>query len=122
LLPYSDGKDELAHHVPLFCAVQVTEQWDAAVAYWRTLVSDEGAEFDRVVTLDASEIQPQVTWGTSPEMVTTIDGAVPSPEDFSDPVKREGDVPKVTCGLISSARTSTTASNCAPSSLCSVRQ
>jgi 3-isopropylmalate/(R)-2-methylmalate dehydratase large subunit len=66
------------------------EQWDAAVAYWRTLVSDEGAEFDRVVTLDASEIQPQVTWGTSPEMVTTIDGAVPSPDDFSDPVKREG--------------------------------
>ena len=66
------------------------EQWDAAVAHWRTLVSDEGAEFDRVVTLDASEIQPQVTWGTSPEMVTTIDGAVPSPDDFADPVKREG--------------------------------
>lgn len=66
------------------------EQWDAAVAYWRTLVSDEGAEFDRVVVLDAAEIQPQVTWGTSPEMVTTIDGAVPSPDDFSDPVKREG--------------------------------
>lgn len=66
------------------------EQWDAAVAYWRTLVSDEGAEFDRVVMLDASEIQPQVTWGTSPEMVTTIDGAVPSPDDFADPVKREG--------------------------------
>ncbi len=66
------------------------EQWDAAVAYWRTLVSDEGAEFDRVVVLDAAEIQPQVTWGTSPEMVTTIDGAVPSPDDFADPVKREG--------------------------------
>lgn len=66
------------------------EQWDAAVAHWRTLVSDEGAEFDRVITLDASEIQPQVTWGTSPEMVTTIDGAVPSPEDFADPVKRDG--------------------------------
>ncbi|HTJ95943.1 MAG TPA: 3-isopropylmalate dehydratase large subunit [Rhodocyclaceae bacterium] len=66
------------------------EQWDAAVAYWRTLVSDEGAEFDRVVTLNAEEIQPQVTWGTSPEMVTTIGGAVPAPEDFADPVKREG--------------------------------
>lgn len=66
------------------------EQWDAAVAHWRTLVSDEGAEFDRVVVLDAAEIQPQVTWGTSPEMVTTIDGAVPSPDDFADPVKREG--------------------------------
>jgi 3-isopropylmalate/(R)-2-methylmalate dehydratase large subunit len=66
------------------------EQWDAAVAYWRTLVSDEGAQFDTVVTLDAAEIQPQVTWGTSPEMVTNIDGAVPAPEDFADPVKREG--------------------------------
>jgi 3-isopropylmalate/(R)-2-methylmalate dehydratase large subunit len=48
------------------------------------------AEFDRVVTIDAAEILPQVTWGTSPEMVTTIDGSVPAPEDFSDPVKREG--------------------------------
>ncbi len=51
------------------------ELWDRAVAYWRTLVSDPGAKFDRVVTLDAAAIKPQVTWGTSPEMVNTIDGA-----------------------------------------------
>ncbi|MDO8346741.1 MAG: 3-isopropylmalate dehydratase large subunit [Rugosibacter sp.] len=66
------------------------EVWDKAVAYWRTLVSDEDAKFDAVVELDARQIIPQVTWGTSPEMVTGIDGMVPAPEDFSDPVKREG--------------------------------
>ncbi len=64
--------------------------WDKAVAYWRTLVSDAGAQFDAVVELDASRIAPQVTWGTSPEMVTGIDGTVPAPEDFKDPVKSEG--------------------------------
>ncbi|QDX81120.1 3-isopropylmalate dehydratase large subunit [Denitratisoma sp. DHT3] len=64
--------------------------WDKAVTYWRTLVSDPDARFDAVVELDASRIKPQVTWGTSPEMVTDIDGAVPAPEDFADPVKREG--------------------------------
>ena len=48
--------------------------WDRAVAYWRTLMSDPGAKFDKVVTLDAADIKPQVTWGTSPEMVTTVDG------------------------------------------------
>lgn len=64
--------------------------WDAAVAHWRTLVSDEGAQFDRVVVIDAAKILPQVTWGTSPEMVTDINGAVPAPEDFADPVKAEG--------------------------------
>jgi 3-isopropylmalate/(R)-2-methylmalate dehydratase large subunit len=66
------------------------ELWERAVAYWRTLRSDEHAKFDRVLTLPAAEIKPQVTWGTSPEMVTDIDGAVPAPEDFADPVKREG--------------------------------
>ncbi|CAB1367902.1 3-isopropylmalate dehydratase large subunit [Denitratisoma oestradiolicum] len=66
------------------------EVWDRAVAYWRTLVSDPDAAFDAVVELDASRIKPQVTWGTSPEMVADIDGAVPAPEDFTDPVKREG--------------------------------
>jgi len=66
------------------------EVWERAVAYWRTLRSDEGAQFDRVVELDGGQIKPQVTWGTSPEMVTDIDGAVPAPEDFADPVKREG--------------------------------
>ena len=65
------------------------EQWDAAVAYWRTLVSDMGAAFDIVVALDGGEIRPQVTWGTSPEMVTTIDGCVPAPDFFDDPIKRE---------------------------------
>jgi 3-isopropylmalate/(R)-2-methylmalate dehydratase large subunit len=66
------------------------DTWDKAVTYWRTLVSDEGACFDSTVCLDAGVLQPQVTWGTSPEMVTGIDGAVPAPEDFSDPVKSEG--------------------------------
>ena len=65
-------------------------QWEAAVAYWRTLTSDEGAQFDKLVVLDAAEIAPQVTWGTSPEMVTTIDGRVPDPAQVADPVKREG--------------------------------
>ncbi len=54
------------------------EQWDAAVAYWKTLHSDEGAQFDAVVTLPAAQIQPQVTWGTSPEMVVGVDAKVPS--------------------------------------------
>ena len=63
--------------------------WDRAVAYWRTLVSDPGAKFDKVVTLDAGSIQPQVTWGTNPQMVTTIDGKVPDPAQVKDPVQRE---------------------------------
>ena len=63
--------------------------WDRAVAYWRTLVSDPGARFDKVVTLDAASIQPQVTWGTNPQMVTTIDGKVPDPAQVKDPVQRE---------------------------------
>ncbi len=63
--------------------------WDRAEAYWRTLVSDTGAKFDRVVTLDARSIQPQVTWGTNPQMVTTIDGKVPDPAQEKDPVQRE---------------------------------
>jgi 3-isopropylmalate/(R)-2-methylmalate dehydratase large subunit len=63
--------------------------WEGATTYWRTLKSDEGASFDRVVTLDASQIKPQVTWGTSPEMVTTIDGRVPDPAQVTDTVKRQ---------------------------------
>jgi 3-isopropylmalate/(R)-2-methylmalate dehydratase large subunit len=66
------------------------DDWDKAVAFWRTLVSDADARFDAVVEMDAGRIVPQVTWGTSPEMVTGIDGTVPAPEDFSDPVKSEG--------------------------------
>ena len=64
-------------------------QWDAAVAHWRTLHSDEGAQFDCVLDLRAEEIQPQVTWGTSPEMVLPIGGKVPDPAKENDPVKRE---------------------------------
>lgn len=64
------------------------EQWDAAVAYWRTLHSDEGAAFDAVVTLAADSIQPQVTWGTSPEMVVGVDGKVPCLAQAKNDVQR----------------------------------
>jgi 3-isopropylmalate/(R)-2-methylmalate dehydratase large subunit len=64
------------------------ELWDKAVAYWRTLHSDTGSAFDRTVTLDAAQIKPQVTWGTSPEMVTTVDGRVPDPALVDDEIKR----------------------------------
>lgn len=64
------------------------EQWDAAVAYWETLHSDEGAKFDTVVTLKAEDIQPQVTWGTSPEMVVGVDGKVPSLDMAKNEVQR----------------------------------
>ena len=63
--------------------------WDKAAAYWRTLASDPGAKFDKVVKLAAETIQPQVTWGTNPQMVTTVDGRVPDPAQEQDPVKRE---------------------------------
>ncbi|WP_374420583.1 3-isopropylmalate dehydratase large subunit [Chromobacterium sp.] len=66
------------------------EQWERAVAYWRTLRSDPGAAFDAEVVLRAEDILPQVTWGTSPEMVVDIDGAVPDPARESDPVKKSG--------------------------------
>ncbi|WP_316364624.1 3-isopropylmalate dehydratase large subunit [Candidatus Thiodiazotropha sp. CDECU1] len=66
------------------------ETWEQAVAYWRTLHSDEGAEFDRVVSLDGTAIKPQVTWGTSPEMVVAVDQVVPDPADQTDSVKAEG--------------------------------
>jgi 3-isopropylmalate/(R)-2-methylmalate dehydratase large subunit len=62
--------------------------WDQAVAWWNTLHSDAGAVFDRVVELDAAKIEPQVTWGTSPEMVTTVGGRVPNPADAPSEVKR----------------------------------
>ncbi len=64
--------------------------WDKAAAYWRTLKSDEGAQFDVAIEIDARTILPQVTWGTSPEMVTSIEGAVPDPAQEKDAVKREG--------------------------------
>jgi 3-isopropylmalate/(R)-2-methylmalate dehydratase large subunit len=64
--------------------------WDQAVAVWRGLRSDPDAEFDAVVEIDAAAIKPQVTWGTSPEMVVPVDGRVPNPDDEQDPVKRAG--------------------------------
>ena len=70
-----------APHGPLF---------DRAAGYWLTLKSDPEAKFDRVVDIDACEIKPQVTWGTSPEMVTTIEGRVPDPDREKDPARREG--------------------------------
>ncbi len=63
--------------------------WDKAVTYWRTLHSDEDARFDQVVQLNAADIKPQVTWGTSPEMVVAVDGRVPDPASMTDPVKRK---------------------------------
>ena len=66
------------------------ETWDRAVACWRTLTSDEQARFDFVVKFDAREIKPQVTWGTSPEMVVSVDGRVPDPDKEKDETKREG--------------------------------
>ena len=63
-------------------------QWDAAVAYWRTLQSDDGAVYDKEVRIDAADIVPQVTWGTSPEDVVPITGAVPDPQDAPTEAKR----------------------------------
>ncbi len=65
------------------------ELWERAVAAWRDLHSDEGAVFDKVVEMRAEDIKPQVSWGTSPEMVVAVDQTVPDPEQQSDPVKRE---------------------------------
>jgi 3-isopropylmalate/(R)-2-methylmalate dehydratase large subunit len=67
-----------------------TEQWEQAVVAWRELHSDEAAEFDRVVRINGADIKPQVTWGTSPEMVIAVDGRVPDPNQISDSVKAEG--------------------------------
>ena len=64
------------------------ENWDKAVAAWSNLHSDPNAHFDKTVVLDASDIKPQVTWGTSPEMVVSVDDNVPNPEDETDAVKR----------------------------------
>jgi 3-isopropylmalate/(R)-2-methylmalate dehydratase large subunit len=66
------------------------EQWRQAVAYWQTLHSDAGAKFDEMVSIDAAALVPQVTWGTSPEMVVGIDGAVPDPDSVADAVKADG--------------------------------
>ena len=64
------------------------KEWDKAVAYWKTLFSDKDASYDKEIVLDAEEIAPTVTWGTTPEDVVQITGHVPSPSDFSDDNKR----------------------------------
>lgn len=64
--------------------------WDHAVAYWRTLHTDAGAKFDTVVDVNARDIKPQVTWGTSPEMVLPVDSRVPDPDREKDDVRRSG--------------------------------
>ena len=66
------------------------DDWAMAVRYWQRLHSDSDAKFDKVVELNAAEIKPQVTWGTSPEMVVPVDANVPNPAEEADPVKREG--------------------------------
>jgi 3-isopropylmalate/(R)-2-methylmalate dehydratase large subunit len=76
---YLEGRD----HAPKGAA------WDEAVAYWRTLATDEGAAFDKEVVLDAAEIFPHVSWGTNPGQTITIDDVVPGPDSFADPAARE---------------------------------
>lgn len=66
------------------------DMWDAAVTVWRNFVSDADAQFDKVVTIDAATIKPQVSWGTSPEMVLPIDGHIPDPDKETDKVKSTG--------------------------------
>ncbi|MEN8166892.1 MAG: 3-isopropylmalate dehydratase large subunit [Pseudomonadota bacterium] len=66
------------------------EDWEKAVSYWETLHSDDDAEFDEVVNIDAASIRPQVTWGTSPEMVVAVDESVPDPDRIEDATKAEG--------------------------------
>ncbi|NOU03311.1 MAG: 3-isopropylmalate dehydratase large subunit [Novosphingobium sp.] len=63
--------------------------WDAAITWWRSLTTDPGARYDKVVTIDAADIVPSVTWGTSPEDVVPITGTVPAPENFADPSKQD---------------------------------
>ncbi|MFC4254701.1 3-isopropylmalate dehydratase large subunit [Altererythrobacter xixiisoli] len=65
------------------------DEWDQAVAYWRTLQTDEGAVFDKTVVINAADVEPTVTWGTSPEDVVAIGGVVPAPESFADPSKQD---------------------------------
>lgn len=79
--------------------------WDAAVVYWRTLATDPGATYDRTVVIDANEIAPNVTWGTSPEDVVPITGIVPDPMSFADPSKQEAAQKSLTyMGLVPGTR------------------
>ncbi len=65
------------------------KDWEKAAAYWRTLKSDPDAIFDRTIEINAADIEPQVTWGTSPEQVVAVSQCVPDPESFSDQVKKD---------------------------------
>ena len=76
---YLEGRD----HAP------TGADWDAAVAYWKTLPTDEGATFDKIVTIDATTLVPNVTWGTNPAQVMRIDGTVPNPSDFGTESERD---------------------------------
>lgn len=69
-------------------AVPKAGAWDMAEAHWRTLYSDDDAHWDEIINIDASQIEPTVTWGTSPEQAIPLSGNIPSPEDFTDPIKR----------------------------------
>ncbi len=64
------------------------KEWDQAVHYWRTLASDPGARFDKAIEIKAEDIEPMVTWGTSPGQVTSVSGQIPDPEEFANPVER----------------------------------
>ena len=66
------------------------DDWNMAVRYWQNLHSDANAKFDKVIELNAAEIKPQVSWGTSPEMVLPVDASIPDPTLEADPVKRQG--------------------------------
>src|SRR3546814_11355513 len=70
-----------------------SDLFEAACALWRALHSDQGAKFDRIADIDAASIAPMVTWGTSPEAVTTVEGLVPDPVSEPDAAKREQIVP-----------------------------
>ena len=65
------------------------DDWDNAVTWWRSLVTDEGAYFDKSVVIDAAKVEPTVSWGTSPEDVVAVGGCVPSPDSFADPSKQD---------------------------------
>ena len=67
----------------------VGRKWEAAEQYWRTLKSDENAVFDKVIQIEGGLIAPQVTWGTSPQMVTPVDGRVPNPQDEKNTISRK---------------------------------
>lgn len=68
------------------------DDWNAAIEYWKGLVTDEGAKFDAVIELNASDITPQVTWGTNPGQVIGVNAPVPAPSDFSDPIDQDSAV------------------------------